>query len=586
MNLIPQWEQLFSPRVLARGYAYYLEGNVFDLQADEIGWSATVFGSEEYTVFVPNSAHDELEARCDCPYYDGGDFCKHLAATCYEIEQHLRDGEDFDETPATTASNSSQPSLEDLVRTIPEADARNFLLQALNESEPVRRRFISTFAEPDLKTLTFELESSIDRAVRSFGCHGFIDYQDAFSFSLELTDIIRTSIDPLLLRQAFKEVFELTTLVLLKLQDIRIDDSDGFSTDMMELCEDYWRSIVQNSDIETKHHVFNWLIEFTRQNPGQDDAEIYSYEQDCVEEFIIDAFATEPAFAQDIQDVADSAIVECEARLQGALETQPHFADGYRFDLERWTVVRLRTMRALGASDADLHTYAAPFMKCRNVRAFFVDDALTRGDIRRAIALLEEVKATTPGYLPVDDSKQLLALYEQIGDDTSAKQELFNLAVHDTRSYGTQELRWFQQLREKSNPLEWPTLRENILSSMNNSRTMRVYLADEGLTERLKTSIEALDSHERFSEVQRFTNVLETTHSQWLLAEYRSAVEEQLRRPSSRKIYQDAVGKILRMQRIPGGETVVHDMAKSLRMRYSRRPALIEELRALGLDSC
>lgn len=581
MQLDPKWEALFSSTILSRGFDYYLKDSVCNLRAGESGWTATVHGGDTYSVFVPNTDNGALEPHCDCPHFAGGNLCKHLAATCFEIEHRIQEGDPCDSAPEAQADqHSNVPSLEDLVRSVDEADVRDFLLAALHESESLRRRFMGKFAEPNIQRLRYDLGRDIEQTARSFGHRGFIDYRSAYSFSLELVDIVGANIDPLIERGALWEAFELTTLVVLKIQEIQIDDSDGFFSSMMDLCTDYWRVILASADPATKRRVFDWFSQFSLVNPGRDEADIYWFEEDCVEEFLVSTFAAEPAFSHDVQAIANRHIAESQAGLQADLDISPLFTRSYQLNLERWTLVRLKTMQVLDATADELLTFAELMMDYPKVRTFFVDDALARNDVHRAIELLEEGKsqAESTDCYPVEESRQLLTLYQQIHDRERTKRELFDLAVHDVPRNKEQGVPWLRQLRQLYDPNAWQTVRERIFSSMDDDRAVRSYLADEGLTARLKASIESLDELSRFYEIQRFTDKLKADYPAWLLSEYQAAVEEMLLRTTGRSVYQSAAATLRKMQDIRGGKALVSKMVESFKARYPRRRILMEEL--------
>lgn len=582
MQLDPQWKRLFTSTTLARGYDYYLDDNVCNLDANKSGWRATVRGERSYAVFIPDVGNRMLDVHCDCPHFADGNLCKHIAATCFEIEHRIGEGDAEQSVGELQKSHvRSKPNISDLVQSIDEADARRFLLTALEESESLQRRFVSSFTEPDPERLKYDLGRSIEQTARSFGRRGFIEYNEAFEFGIELTDIMTTSIDPLVERGAIWEAFELTALVMLKLQDILIDDSDGFFTSMLEQCKAYWQKIADQAAPTVRRRMFDWLVEFIRNNPGTDQAGIYWFEKEYVEEFLIDSFADDSAFAQVIQNLADQNMAQCQADLLENADDHPMFARENQRELGRWALVRVRTMRALGTSDAKVLAFAEPLAYCHNVRDYLVENALDCGDVARAIELLEKDRSPFDGTLFDEASRRLVPLYRQIGNEERLKQQLFDLAVHDAWSRNNEQASWFQQLKECCDPEEWEVLRERILSCLSDDRIKHRYLASEGLIERLKASIETLDAFSRFPAVQQFADVLEKEYPDWLINEYRTAVEELLQRTTGKTIYREAVARMQRMQQIPGGKSVVEAMVISFKDQYHRRRLLMKELNKL-----
>lgn len=79
-----EWEKYFDENILKRSEGYYRKGKVIDFQADGRKRSATVIGTEEYSVFVEfNQDGSIADMRYNCPYAENGEYCKHMAAVLY-----------------------------------------------------------------------------------------------------------------------------------------------------------------------------------------------------------------------------------------------------------------------------------------------------------------------------------------------------------------------------------------------------------------------------------------------------------------------------------------------------------------------
>lgn len=78
------WEKYFESDVLARGEDYYKKGRVLEFYEDGRDRTAVVLGTDEYTVhlqFRPDGTLSGMD--CSCPYADGGEYCKHMAAALF-----------------------------------------------------------------------------------------------------------------------------------------------------------------------------------------------------------------------------------------------------------------------------------------------------------------------------------------------------------------------------------------------------------------------------------------------------------------------------------------------------------------------
>lgn len=82
---LENFEQKVEPKIVARGLEYYRDDDVKKLEkVGENEFSAMVFGTEKYDVFVKLDGSLITEYGCNCPY-DWGDTCKHVVAVFYKL---------------------------------------------------------------------------------------------------------------------------------------------------------------------------------------------------------------------------------------------------------------------------------------------------------------------------------------------------------------------------------------------------------------------------------------------------------------------------------------------------------------------
>ena len=81
------WKDLFRTHILERGLNYYEEGYVTSLEQTSTGYTAVVEGTEDYDVEIEIRDDRVYDMTCTCPYAEEGNYCKHVAAVLYEIEE-------------------------------------------------------------------------------------------------------------------------------------------------------------------------------------------------------------------------------------------------------------------------------------------------------------------------------------------------------------------------------------------------------------------------------------------------------------------------------------------------------------------
>ncbi|WP_407888154.1 SWIM zinc finger family protein [Levilactobacillus sp. N40-8-2] len=70
------WEDVFQSQIVDRGYDYYQRGLVANFKRTSEGIQATVKGSKTYRVTILIQNKQIIDAKCDCPYAQGGNYCK------------------------------------------------------------------------------------------------------------------------------------------------------------------------------------------------------------------------------------------------------------------------------------------------------------------------------------------------------------------------------------------------------------------------------------------------------------------------------------------------------------------------------
>jgi uncharacterized Zn finger protein len=134
----PAFETQIERKILDRGFDYYENNNVIDVENLGNGeFSAIVEGSENYEVFVEISKGKVVEHSCDCPYY-WGDVCKHVVAVLY----YIRDTEILGES---TDKEGVKSQLQLIIVDISEQDLRDYVLFYALRNRQFREDFTEEF---------------------------------------------------------------------------------------------------------------------------------------------------------------------------------------------------------------------------------------------------------------------------------------------------------------------------------------------------------------------------------------------------------------------------------------------------------
>ena len=123
--MLDGWMSLFRPHILERGLNYYESGAVEAVEQTANGYRGRVAGTEEYEVEIEIKDGRIHDMYCDCPYAADGNYCKHMAAVLYEIEE-MEPGRKGGQIREEGGLNPGK-ELRDVIDGIPEEELRNLL---------------------------------------------------------------------------------------------------------------------------------------------------------------------------------------------------------------------------------------------------------------------------------------------------------------------------------------------------------------------------------------------------------------------------------------------------------------------------
>ena len=230
------WKDWFEPRILSRGYDYYRSGAVSDVSETEDGYEATVEGSEPYTVSVSIEDGELVDAECDCPYSEDGNYCKHEAALLYYLSsKKAKENKQED--------SGHIDDVENVINNLDESQLRCLLLEAARKNKALRDELFARFSSGIPKQHIADL---LDEAIGYIENIDLDEYFDAESSIDDLAFFIEDKIVPLLDKGT--EEAAISSLAADIIDEIPLDDiSDyGYEDSIGEII-DSLMDIIQES---------------------------------------------------------------------------------------------------------------------------------------------------------------------------------------------------------------------------------------------------------------------------------------------------------------------------------------------------
>ena len=130
---LTNFESHVERKIVERGLDYYRSGDIKKLEkVSENEFSAVVYGTEKYSLYVKVKDKEIIEHECNCPY-DFGDICKHKVAVFYSIR-----ADNFIDT---------SDKLKLLLENLHESALRRFITTLLKKDRNFRTAFLREFDE-------------------------------------------------------------------------------------------------------------------------------------------------------------------------------------------------------------------------------------------------------------------------------------------------------------------------------------------------------------------------------------------------------------------------------------------------------
>ena len=542
------WKNWFQPHILERGRTYFEEGRVSDLERTEDGYTATVEGTEEYEVEILLDGNSLEDMLCDCPYAEGGNTCKHMAAVLFAISA-------AEPSKKKTPVKKERLTPAGLVEKIPDGQIRSLLTELISADEKLYRALLLRYGETTLdecmKTLKKELASIGNQYA---DCHGYINYRDADEFEGDMADFIgrQTQIllgrgEPLLALRAGMDALREYASYETEEDCAYVDDAmDAMLTDILCVCK--------------KDEVFDFLLKYAG-SAGE-----HWIVQDFVEQAIFSRFSGE-TFDRKKLELIDGQIAD--------LEVSGKQGYSREYEMEQLLTRRFDLMKKLSSPKEELDAFLERYTNYSDIRKLRVQQALEDGKMDEAIRLLEEGKSADcdkPG-LVAEYSEWLMNLYgQQRQRDKLIKELEYHIFV---LSSGGMEM--LNRLKKVCTPAQWVEYRERYLSGRNYHKLE--LMESEGLWERL---MKAVVKSKNLSILDRYEAALKKRYPDEMLGAYACILTKEAAAASKRKRYQELVHYLKKLGSYPGGTEQAARLAEDWRTRYIRRRAMMEELRNAG----
>lgn len=554
------FRQQLPDAILVRGRSYYDQGLVIELEYDEAedSWAAQVTGTDVYDVAIERGPDGGLAGRCTCPY-EGGEHCKHIAATLYAIAEAFPEA--VGGRPFLSGRAQRPTKLDTLARALeqtPPDKLRALLLAWAGEERAMLSGLLVRLDAVGNKPQDYH--ALVKQALRAGrGEHGYIDYHGARRAGAQLTSLLaqakrmaeeRRTGPAVALNQAILD----QTLAALE----NADDSDGEISGAAAEAIENLNDVAERLPPPERQELFDYALQQARKPifTGFDMKwDMYALAARLI--------ADSPARHQQLFAVLDS-LIDASVTPSGRLTWGYGAQAAARIKLD---IIR-RTEGEAAAFD-----YLQSLAHLDDFRRELIRVSIARDNLAEATRLAQEGVALSEGttYRGVTNAYLTLLLdIAQRRQDTAAIRDLARRLW-----LGTGETQYYTLLKKHTPRQEWPAVLEGLIrDNPFDRRVVAWILAQEGLWPQLLT----LAQSSGIAIVEPHRRDLEAQFPHEMAAIYERAALKMLAGVSNRDTYRDAANLLLRLPALGHGDRA-RQVATALIQKHPQRRAMVEELR-------
>lgn len=559
---LDSFEQQIDPTILKRGFDYFSEGLVTDV--DELGhgdYEATVEGSETYTVRLHVEDNVVTDYECDCPY-DWGPVCKHVAAVLFYLQKDVFEVEGLPKVPKPR-KHPEYVQFEKLLKQLSSEELQSFIRDVCSADKRLRYLFIAKYAlrlYPESKEL---YKNQVQSLVKVYADrYGFLDYQEASRLGRAVHKMVEDAQKCLLSGHKQKALYMSEAIAETLFDTVEnADDSNG----EIGYC------------LEETIHLFSEISELDLDDSLHD--ELFGWLFSQFEKRKMEGWNWHTSLLQIAINL--SRTDEETKRIMKGLEQKKS-----KEVLSEWNYRTLQTFMLQLIRKTEDENAALRFME-ENVanpdfRKLLIKNAIQEKEYDRAEQLandgLDLDAEEHPGL--ADNWRDYLLCIYQATHKTENEILLTRYFFVNGRDSSLTKL-YYEQLKSLIPPTQWPEYRNGLIAEFDKKsylgrdfdRIAEIYIWEKewdnlfGLLQKFPT----------FGHIESVEKYLANDHAEELATMYRNQIINYLPNNIGREHYALVCNYIRRMINL-GCEAMASELVEQLRTKYYRRKALLEEL--------
>ena len=578
MITLDNFESCVPYRILVRGEEYYETGAVSELEEDSPGeWTATVEGTENYNVEISMDGKEIESWYCDCPY--DGEICKHVIATLLAIR-------DNEKKVNRSAFSKVKVEVEEAVVIDETVDIQQ-LLSFVNPQE--LSQFIYEYATMHLEFKTALLNRFMAKELSATSKEKDyrVEIQKVFNdsyynkkpryhnryddFDCDWETVFNRMDIFLEKADFFLNVGNIDTTIDIALQTLRsigenyedglLYNDDLYPSDYCEQAGDLLIKVIEHPKTTQKQKtaILQELGQLAKLSTYRD------YDLYDIDELLMKInLSVQPA---------EKALELIDKLLEERKDT---------YDLYQIVLRKVNLLTGLHEEQKAADTIRQ-YLYLTEIREMEVDKLIASCQYDEAIRLLNEgieIAEKEEHIGTVDEwLKTKLRIYEMTHQTSDVINTCRLLFVS-----GRDRLEYYSKLKTLVPKEEWKSFLDTMMKetqfskyfSFGENDEAEIYVREKDY-ERLFMLLLSVN-YNQLKALMKYAHHLKNTHSEPLIAMYASLLNDYAEQNMGRNHYEFVAQALLCAKKLNGGQEAVKRLVAEFRIKYKRRPAMMEVL--------
>ena len=578
MIALDNFESCVPYRILLCGEEYYEIGAVSELEEDSPGeWTATVEGTENYSVEISMDGKEIKSWYCDCPY--DGEICKHVVATLLAIRDNEQkvNGSAFSKVKVEVEEAVVIDETVDIQQLLSFANPQElsqFIYEYASMHSEFKTALLNRFMAKELsatskeKDYRAEIQSVFNDSYynRKSRYHNrYDDFDCDWETVFNRMDIFLEKAD------FFLNVGNIDTTIDIALQTLRsigenyedglLYNDDLYPSDYCEQAGDLLIKVIEHPKTTQKQKtaILQELGQLAKLSTYRD------YDLYDIDELLMKInLSVQPA---------EKALELIDKLLEERKDT---------YDLYQIVLRKVNLLTGLHEEQKAADTIRQ-YLYLTEIREMEVDKLIASCQYDEAIRLLNEgieIAEKEEHIGTVDEwLKTKLRIYEMTHQTSDVINTCRLLFVS-----GRDRLEYYSKLKTLVPKEEWKSFLDTMMKetqfskyfSFGENDEAEIYVREKDY-ERLFMLLLSVN-YNQLKALMKYAHHLKNTHSEPLIAMYASLLNDYAEQNMGRNHYEFVAQALLCAKKLNGGQEAVKRLVAEFRIKYKRRPAMMEVL--------